>query len=73
MLIGQVLSTEISAESTSLEQESSLSVVLFPPSVLSVTALTELVRVPSVTSTSTLIVMVTEALTSRSPRPKVSS
>ena len=73
MLIGQVFSTAISAERTSLEHESSLSAVPFPPSVLSVVALTELVRVPAVTSTSTLIVMVTEAFTSRSPRLKVSS
>ena len=73
MLIGQVLSTEISADSTSLEHESSLSVVPFPPSVLVVVALTEFVRVPAVTLTSTLMLMVTEALTSMSPRLKVSS
>ena len=73
MLTGQVLSTEISADSTSLEQESSLSVVSFPPSVLVVEALTEFVRIPEVTSTSTLIVIVTEAFTSISPRSKVSS
>ena len=73
MLIGQVLSTEISAESTSLEQESLLSAVPFPPSTLVVVTVTELVRVPAVTSTSTLMVIVIESLTSRSPKSKVSS
>ena len=73
MLIGQVLSTEMSGESTSLEHESSLSAVPFPPSVLVVVAFTEFVRIPAVTSTSTLIVIVIEAFTSISPKSKVSS
>ena len=73
MLTGQVLSTEISAESTSLEHESLLSAMPFPPSTLVVVAATEFVRIPAVTSTSTLIVIVIEALTSISPKSKVSS